>query len=334
MKVKPAYLVRGDDLLLFDAVKELVDSLVGDEDPGLAVEEHDAAALGEQAAPAVLDACLTPPFLSTKRIVVVRSAGAIDADGAGRLATYLENPLDTTTLVLVGGGGTLSQKLVNAIKKVGDVVEAKAPGTEKSRAGWVSERVKAHGVRLERAAVDRLTEHLGEEVSRLGGILDALEAAYGTKENVGVEELEPFLGQAGGVAPWDLTDAIDSGDVAGALTTLHRLLDAGERRHPLVVMATLHRHFSSMLRLDGAGVTDEKSAADILGLKGSTFPARKALNRSRALGSDNIRKAIALIADADLDLRGQRGWPPELVMEVLVARLARLGAPARQRARR
>jgi hypothetical protein len=30
------------------------------------------------------------------------------------------------------------------------------------------------------------------------------------------------------------------------------------------------------------------------------------------------------LAQADLDLRGEKAWPPELVMEVLVARLSKL----------
>ena len=34
--------------------------------------------------------------------------------------------------------------------------------------------------------------------------------------------------------------------------------------------------------------------------------------------------AVDLLATADVDLRGQRAWPGELVMEVLVARLTRL----------
>jgi len=37
-----------------------------------------------------------------------------------------------------------------------------------------------------------------------------------------------------------------------------------------------------------------------------------------------------LIADADVQLRGQRDWPEELVMEVLVARLSRLAGGARR----
>jgi DNA polymerase-3 subunit delta len=79
-----------------------------------------------------------------------------------------------------------------------------------------------------------------------------------------------------------------------------------------------------MLMLDGAPVTGEKDAARLLNMKGSTFPARKALNQVRKLGHTRVVRALDLLAGADLDLRGRRAWPEDLVMEVLVARLARL----------
>jgi hypothetical protein len=56
----------------------------------------------------------------------------------------------------------------------------------------------------------------------------------------------------------------------------------------------------------------------------SPYPAGKALRQARRLGHDRIARAVELLAGADLDLRGRIGWPPELVMEVLVARLAQL----------
>ncbi|MGH9261552.1 MAG: hypothetical protein ACRD08_16935, partial [Acidimicrobiales bacterium] len=59
-------------------------------------------------------------------------------------------------------------------------------------------------------------------------------------------------------------------------------------------------------------------------LRGSTFPARKALSQARKLGHDRVVRAIDLLAVADLDLRGGKAWPDDLVLEVLVARLARL----------
>ena len=47
-------------------------------------------------------------------------------------------------------------------------------------------------------------------MGRLAGLLDMLAAAYGAGASVSVAELEPFLGHAGSLAPWDLTDAIDA----------------------------------------------------------------------------------------------------------------------------
>jgi DNA polymerase-3 subunit delta len=131
------------------------------------------------------------------------------------------------------------------------------------------------------------------------------------------------------VAPWELTDAIDRGDTAVAVTVLRRLVGPGGR-HPLVILATLHSHFGRMLRLDGADVADEAAAASLLGMTGSTYPAKKALLQVRRVGHGPIARAIQLLADADLALKGALEWPAEVVLEVLVARLSGLGRTARR----
>ncbi|HUP87186.1 MAG TPA: DNA polymerase III subunit delta [Acidimicrobiales bacterium] len=321
---KPVYLIRGDDVvLLSEATRALVATLVVAEDAGLAVEEIDLEALDDHGLGALLDACLTPPFLTDRRVVVARNAGVLNAEDAARVVQYLDDPLDTTVLVLIGGGGTIPPKLVAAIKKVGEHVDAGAPRQARERTSWLVERLRKAPVKLDNKAAQKLGEHLGEDVSRLSGILDVLAAAYGEGANVDVEQLEPYLGEAGGMAPWDLTDAIDKGDAPTALELLHRLMKGGDR-HPLVVLATLHRHFGQMLRLDGSGARDEADAAATLGLTGSSFPAKKALAQGRRLGGPKIQRAIALLAEADLDLRGQKAWPEDLVMEVLIARLCQL----------
>ena len=50
----------------------------------------------------------------------------------------------------------------------------------------------------------------------------------------------------------------------------------------------------------------------------------------RRLDGSGVHRAIDLLAAADLDLRGERDLPEELVMEVLVARLSRLGDTRRR----
>jgi DNA polymerase-3 subunit delta len=270
---------------------------------------------------AIVDACQTPPFLSGLRVIVVRDVGRWSTDEIEPLVAYLADPLPSTALVLVGGGGKLSQHLANAVKKNGQLIDATVP-SGRARTGWLVEQLHAGPVQFDGPAGARLDDHLGEDVGRLPGLLEALAARYGEGARIGVAELEPYLGEAGGVAPWDLTDALDRGETAAALGALARMMGAGER-HPLAVLATLHRHYAAALRLEGSGIRSDKEAAAVVGM--AEYPAGKARRAATRLGPEGIARAITLLAEADLDLRGVKDWPDGLVMEVLVARLSRLG---------
>ena len=323
----PAYLVRGDDpSLVAQAAHALTARLVGEGDPSLMVEEFGGPGIDQFDIGAVIDACTTPPFLVERRVVVVREAGQLVAADAKRLVSYLEDPLPTTALVLVGGGGTVPQALTKAIGARGELVET-AVGTGRARSQWLADHLSGGPVRLDGAATALLSAHLGGDMGRLEGLLETLASAYGPGSTVSMDDLEPFLGEAGALAPWDLTDAMDAGETAKALSVLHRMLVAGDS-HPLVVMTVLHRHYRQILRLDGAGVTSADEAAALLGLR-SSFPAKKALAQATRLGSVRVARAIRLLAEADLDLRGSTALAGEAVLEVLVARLSRLGRQGR-----
>ena len=324
----PVHLVKGDDeVLLRDAAHRVVEALTGDLDPGLAVEEvgRDRFAPPDSSQTTIeplVDAAQTPPFLTDRRVVVGRDIELFTkAAQVAPLVAYLADPLPTTSLVLVWSGGRIPKSLTEAVTTSGGVVVDTNPG--RKLAGWIDEQVAAAGLRLDRAATDRLADWLGDDPQRLVGVLGTLAGSFGAGARLGVDDLEPFLGEGGGVPPWELTDALDRGDIRSALDKLHRMTEGGGR-HALQIMATLQNHYGRMLVLDGAPVTGEKDAAQVLGLKGSTFPARKALTQSRKLGHDGVVRAIDLLAGADLDLRGGKAWPDGLVLEVLVARLARL----------
>jgi DNA polymerase-3 subunit delta len=320
--LRPVYLIKGDDpSLVAQAAHGLTEDLLGGADPSLAVEEFGGPGAEDLDVGLVIDACTTPPFLVERRVVVVRDAGQLNAADGARLTAYLEDPLATTSLVLVGGGGTVPAALAKSVGKVGEVVNT-AVGTGKARSQWLADHLRGAPVRLDGAATAKLGEHLGGDMGRLAGLLDTLAAAYGVGAMVKVGDLTPFLGEAGSVAPWDLTDAIDSGDAAKSLALLSRMTGAGEL-HPLAAMSLLHRHYRQMLRLDGSGVTSPEEAAELLGLR-SAYPAKKALAQCRRLGTARIARAINLLAQADLDLRGLTALPGELVLQVLVARLSRL----------
>ena len=315
-------LVRGDDdVLVRDTVRRVVSERLGDADRSLALAEFS----GEDYELAdLVDAAQTLPFLTERRVVLGWGIHRFKAAELAPLVAYLADPLESTDLVLVFQEGRIPKALSEAFKNAGGTTIQ--PGPQSGRGGkrdWIDDQLARAGLRLDKAAAAQLEAQLGEDVGRLVPLLGTLAAVYGAEQRIGVEELAPFLGEAGAIPPWELTDAIDRGDVAEAVQRLRRLLGGGDR-HPLQVMVTLTNHVERMLALSGGPARNEKDAAVVLGLKGSTFPARKALDQSRKLGPVKIARAVNLLADADIDLRGTSAWEPQLVMEVLVARLAAL----------
>jgi len=307
-------------------VRALLGEVVGDLDHALVVEEIGGGPGEELSVGAVVDACLTPPFLVDRRVVVVREAGRLLTADAPRLVEVIRDPLPSTVLILVGGGGTVPAPLVKAVNAAGRIIDVTTSKAGERKA-WLHDHLRGAQVKLEPAAADLLATHVGEDLGRVEGLLGALSAAYGEGARISAEDLAPYLGEAGNVPRYELTDAIDKGDPGRALIVLHRMLDAGGLV-PVQVLATLHGHFANMLALDGDDVGSERDAAALLGT--APFVAKKALEQSRRLGSARIAEAINLIAAADLDVRGASGLNAEVVVEILVARLARQTRPARQ----
>lgn len=325
----PITVVKGSDpVLVADAVIEVLDAEVGAEDRNEVMETFsgDDYDLND----AILAASAVSMF--GRRVIVVRNAARFGADDVGPLVSYLADPNPTSTLVvawekpLTTGASSkpFPKKLKDAVAAAGgEVRTVDVGGNDRARRGWIDDQLAGARVTLGVPARKALADALGDDVSRLVGILRVLESSFEAGATLGVSDIEPYLGAAGGVPPWDLTDAIDKGDVAVAVSTAQRMMAGGER-HPLQIMASVVTHFQRMFRLDGAGVSNEKDAAALLGMKGSTYPAKKALEGSRRLGTDALNRAISLLAGADADLRGATGLPPEAVLEVLVARLAAL----------
>ncbi|MEE9414230.1 MAG: DNA polymerase III subunit delta [Acidimicrobiales bacterium] len=325
-----------DDVLIAEAVRARVTELLGDADPTLASEELTEADYkvegGGFEIARLVDAAQTPPFLTDVRVVTGRHMSRFTkADHVAALVSYLEAPLETTRLVLVWEKGinpkqerlgAMPKSLKSAIAAVGAEVIDTAVPRGRAASGWLEKRLNDSTLRFDRRAVEVIAETLGEDRSKVIGLLRTLESAFEAGNAVAAEELEPFLIERGAVPPWELTDAIAEGDIPKALDRLHRMLGGG--RHPLQLMASLQGNYEKLLRLDGSGATDEKSAAKLLAMKGSTFPAKKLVRQARSMGTNRIGQAIGLLADADLALRGTIAWPDELVMEVLVARLSRL----------
>lgn len=327
-------LLKGSDkVLLADEARERLDAFVGDADRNEILDQF----IGDDYELNDVVMAATAVSMFGDRVVVARNCSRFGAADVYPLVRYIGDPNPTTKLLLVwdkplaagASSKPVPKKLADAIKAAGGgVVSTDVAANKGARKSWFEEQFAASGANLDSQAKNMLIERVGEDVSRVPGILRVLTEAFGDGQTLSATDIGPYLGESGAVPPWDLTDAIDRGDVKGALNTLGRMTRAGER-HPLQVMASLTTHIQRIASLDGAKISGEKQAAEFLGMKGSTFPAKKALAQSNKLGHEKSIRALTLIADADVELKGATGTESGAVLEVLVGRLAALASGRR-----
>ena len=240
-----SWLVTGDDAsLLADAVSKLVGELVGKRERSFVVEDFAGEELDVAA---VVDACRTPPLFSDRRVVVLREAGALTSDQLQPLLSYLEEPMPSTKLVVAGGGGTLPAKFVNAFKQTGAAVLNTDVGSREAH-GWVTERLSHGPVKLEPAAAAQVEAHLERTSTGSACSWSPWRPPTGPGRGSAPKSSRPTSASPARCRPGTSQTRSTEGETrrgAQAVAPPH----GGGSRHPLVVLAILHRHFGNILRV-------------------------------------------------------------------------------------
>ena len=330
--------VGTDATMVYDSLHNVIGEAVGDLDPSFALEDFtakDVTAAGlESVISRVMGALNTPAFLVERRVVVVRDAQLFLADEVDQLLDWIGSPTPSTTLVLAVVGAK-SNKLVKAAS---DVVEVNVGSRSVERVSFVVDKMAEYRVSVDRHVCQQVADQVGDDVARVDALARTLKSIYATAP-LNFAHIEPYLGDAGDVPEWDLTDAIDGGDATKAIVVARRMLDS-KSRAGLQIVNILQRHYLRMARLEGSGVRGEEEAAALLGI--NKYPAGKSLRVSERLGPERVSTAVHWITQADLNLKGGVSYGGKdldtdldvtdlTVVEVLVARLAKMTQGARRR---
>jgi DNA polymerase-3 subunit delta len=212
----------------------------------------------------IQEACSAMPFLSDRRLVVVRGLlahlwgedGKSSGDKAAlqALAAYLPNLPETARLVFVENGLLPGKHpiLVLAEKhEKGHVRAFGVPLREEELAEWIDKRVRHKSATIDRAAAMALAVCVGHDTRTLDSEIDKMITYVGgdqpriTTEHV--ELLVPYLGEA---KIWTMVDAIGRRDARQALQHLHRLLDDDPvENHPLKLLGMIARQFRILIQV-------------------------------------------------------------------------------------
>ena len=203
-----------ETFLKLQAINEITERVLGGMDRGLALSEHD----GQSARLAdVLDDLRTLPFLSERRLVLLRDADDFISEYRSQLETYLEHPTPTGVLLMECRSFPATTRLYKRVKAVGEVIKCE-PVKAREVPAWLMEQSrKTYGVQLDQRAVALLGELIGTDLGRLDSELQKLALYVGERKRIEAADVETLVGFHKEEKVWGIISAIAASDQAGAL---------------------------------------------------------------------------------------------------------------------
>jgi DNA polymerase-3 subunit delta len=268
----------------------------------------------------VMQAVQSPPFLSEKRMVVLK--GLLEekkkkADAEPWIAPFENVP--ESTIVIVHSGLKEAAAKRHSFVKAFDGKEGVhtysfdlMKGAELSR--WVEDSVRALGGGIDANGVRLLVEASGGSLWMLRGEIDKL-VSYAHGEVI-TGEMVQFMGcRRSDDVIFPLMDAISQGRSGSVL----RLL-AEQRRfgaHDIYLLTMLARQIRLLLAarafLDGGSVGDFSKESGVHG-----FVAKKVLGQARGIASEDVSRWHDCVYAFDLKAK-TGGIAPDVAVDLLVA---------------
>ncbi len=202
----------------------------------------------------VLDAARARSLFAERRVVLVRGAEALKGDD-DELAPYLEDPNPDATLVFVAAKPDKRRTAWKALLASAETLSAEPLKGARLKAR-VAEEVQRRKLPLAADAVEELVERVGQDLRRLMGELDKLEAFALGQKQLSADDVAAVLGRSFARPFWLLGDAVAERRAGEALELALRLLDDGEEA-PMLVGAV----YQSLRRLRGLRALREARAS-------------------------------------------------------------------------
>ena len=316
----PVYVVHGDeDFLKRQVVAALKAHVLGDGDEafGLSCHPGDKAAWAD-----VHGELLTLPFLSPRRLVVIDNAEPFVTAYRQHLEKYVPAPSASSVLVLDVKSWASNTRLYKLIGT--GAISCKALAGQKL-ADWCRQWASAqHKKQLLVPAAHLLVDLVGADMGLLAQEIAKLAVYAGEAARIAPEDVDRLVGNSRAESTFEIFALIGTGDAAGALAFLDRLLGQGE--DPMRLLGAFGwqlRRLAQAGRVAGTGTPIAAALAQV-----GLFRAREAEQQLRHLGRRRLDRVFDWLLEVDLGMKGGSQLPPRTLLERLVIRLALPNPPA------
>lgn len=251
-KIAPLYYLHGPDVFMLETAVDAIVAAALPEGPNDFNFEKFRG--GDSSPEAVRNAAETLPFMTKRRVVVVRDVQEFSAPELEDLIEYFEDPAPTTCMVVVATkklhGGTRAAKALSKSAEEFEFTELK----EWEVGDIVKRNARQIGFEIDEGATAYLVEALGTDMAALMGALEKIDLFIGPeRRQATVEDVSEIVADTRVKTVFDLTKAVGTRSMGDALKILDRMLIAGEEA--IGINAMVARHFRIVGKLHDPDIT-------------------------------------------------------------------------------
>ena len=265
----------------------------------------------------------TQPFMSDKRLVIVRDFPALmgRAEADERLISYLPSVPETAILLFYCTGKPDGRKkLYSAIKKQGGIVTfASLRGAELTR--FVTDTFKQDGKECDDRTAEYLIFTVGSDTGLLVSEIHKISSYAEGRSSVLAEDISLLATPSTECTVFQMVDAVVTGQRTRAFTLLRNLLLSGTDR--MAILAMLLRQYRLLQHIKI--MQYEKKGGDYIRntLGVPPFAVDQYLRQASSYTGGLVKKAVQICFDTEYAVKSGRILP-DGALETVVIRLLNL----------
>jgi len=312
------YVIVGEEeSLVYAECEKLLEKLLKPEQRVTELLNADPAGVS---ASEVLDELRTLPFLTERRVVLVKGADKFVSENRELLERYFDNPCPTGVLILTVSSWPTRTKLAKRLPTVGKLFTVAQPKRWQLPQRLIQYARDAHEKNISEAAAELLIELTGDELVRLYGEVDKLALFSHGEKLITEQHIELLIGHNRMFGVFTVIDAVIAGNITQAICRL-RTMFAEDKTAEYTVIGAFAFHFRRMfgakvLLENGVGATEVAKRLRIWGDKEKDFFAQL-----RKMSLKQIGSILQQLAATDYAIKTGRA-KAEVAAERLVLRLA------------
>ena len=255
---KLIYVITGkEESLVNSECEKLLDTIIKPQQRATGLFNAEAARISVSE---ILDELRTAPFLTEKRVVVVKGADDFVSNNRQILESYFENPCHTGILILTVKSWPATTKLAKKLPKIGKLIKTVELKAWQLPRHLIEYARDAHKKKLTTETAELLIELVGDELTRLYNEIDKLALFAHTEKSITESHVASLIGHNRIYGVFAVIDACLASNISQALARLRNMFAEDKNAEYTVIGAFafhFRRLFDAKVMLDKGVYPDE-----------------------------------------------------------------------------